>query len=173
MKPTLVRIDIGQRDLERGNTAPVRSLLEPRRLSRVALRQLRGRVLITMDALQEAPDSVNIYENPLARAYAECLRREWPHWFYFLPLDRANLWLLTACVLKSLRSVQTTATGPWRILAWEAAEQEAFFGEMTGSTARLFAQAGYTPGGLVRHLEWVRAYYAEPDPEGPDEDELP
>lgn len=143
MKDTHIQIVLGRRDVEAGNLGPVLAVLDPARLpAGEALEALHGRVLIDLGAVLDEDDELQLYEMPAARAYARALWRALPHLCFFLPLDVANLWLLTACVLDDLVVVRSPLVPDTRLIEWGKAEMDGFVARVAPAARELCARAG-------------------------------
>lgn len=92
------REEVERRDLSRffANFGP--------KQSRQKLRQLRGRIIFTVDGYDELADEV--FEIPDIRAYYSALHAKWPCWLFAACLASASLHVIALSVIPTLSVVR-------------------------------------------------------------------
>ena len=118
--------------------------------SRQKLRQLRGRVIFTVDGYDRTPD--NIYEIPEVRAYYATLHAKWPCWLFAACLASPSLHVLAFSVIPNLWVVRTGTESRIRV---HESELCTFFMHSLPAAALLNQRAGLSKQYGAQYLKIV------------------
>jgi len=118
--------------------------------SRQKLRQLRGRVIFTVDGFDDTADEV--YEIPEVRAYYAMLHSKWPCWLYATCLASASLHVIALSVIPNLSVVRS---GNECRIRFPEAEICAFFLHSLPAAALLNQRAGLSQQCGAQYLKAV------------------
>ena len=118
--------------------------------SRQKLRQLRGRVIFTVDGFDDTADEV--YEIPEVRAYYAMLHAKWPCWLFDACIASASLHVIALSVIPNLSVVRSG--NECRIRVPEA-EIYAFFMHSLPAAALLNQRAGLSQQCGAQYLKAV------------------
>jgi hypothetical protein len=156
MKKPLIRFCPSREEIIARDTSAIAALLDPKKLTQSQLRTLKGRVTIGFDSI--GAEGRAVFEIPEVRRYAEQLRRDFPYWFFYFPLDIACLWLFTASVLPTLIVVRK-APGGEGLSAYNVSELRDFVETLTPATKAICRRARLSTALQDNLLEDVRQYY--------------
>ena len=118
--------------------------------SRQKLRQLRGRVIYTVDGYDDTADEV--YEIPEVRAYYAMLHAKWPCWLFGACIASASLHVIALSVIPNLFVVRS---GSECRIRFPEAEICAFFIHSLPAAALLHQRAGLSQQCGAQYLKAV------------------
>ena len=136
-------------EVERRDISRFFSTFGPKQ-SRQKLRQLRGRVIYTVDGFDDTADEV--YEIPEVRAYYAMLHAKWPCWLYAACIASASLHVIALSVIPNLSVVRS---GNECRIRFPEAEICAFFMHSLPAAALLNQRAGLSQQCGAQYLKAV------------------
>jgi hypothetical protein len=161
MKATHYRIVVSPEDIIALNTTPICALLNPQfGDSPERLRALQGKVMILTDEFrfQKPRDRRELYLIPEVRAFCTKLKKDCPYWFYYFPLDVANLWLSTVATFEAL-VVERRPGVKQRTVHMNRQELACFVDSLAPATEELCKLAGHRKDFYPRLMKKVVDYY--------------
>lgn len=157
-KDTLIRIALSHEEIIARNTTAVTALLDPDRLTAAELRILQGRVTIGLDSALPATGRKALFEVGEVRSFCDQLKRDFPYWFFYLRLDIACLWILTASVLPRLVVIRNAKSAE-RVTRYDLADMRVFIDRFLPATRSICKSAGLTTEEYRSLMKRVRKYY--------------
>lgn len=128
------------------------------RLPRTELRQLRGRIVFTVDGYDDTSDQ--LFEIPEVRAYYAYVHRVWPSWLFTACLSSPCLRVIALSVLQNVSIIRARSVCRIQISEFDL---HTFFLHSLPAAALLHQRAGISKQNGTKHLKAVANYLGIPE----------